>query len=185
MKTTRNLTSTLIPILMIGALGVIASQSRIAVAQDRTYMDGFDTEKRVLLEAQTGRSELLLNSESRGGSEAIISIERTRESSESIRKEQLPAKQKRIGAQQSPRAVVAQWLELHRTGKRDSASSLTTGSPKHRADVLLSSKRDTGVRVMRSLGNERVAAVVASSRDDARENPEVFLFWLVRRNDAW
>lgn len=97
--------------------------------------------------------------------------------------EQLPAAEKREA--QSPRAVVARWLELHRTGKRDEASALTTGAPNHRADVLLSSKRDTGVRVTRSLGNQRVAAVVTSSRDDDRDAQEVLLFWLVRRDGEW
>ena len=99
--------------------------------------------------------------------------------------EQLPAAEKREDVAQSPRAVVARWLELHRTGKRDEASALTTGSHNHRADVLLSSKRDTGVRVARSLGNQRVAAVVTSSRGDARDTREVLLFWLVRRDGAW
>ena len=100
-------------------------------------------------------------------------------------REPLPAAEKREDAAQSPRAVVARWLELHRTGKRDEALALTTGSPNHRADVLLSSKRDTGVRVARSLGNLRVAAVVTSSRNDARDTREVLLFWLVRRDGAW
>ena len=100
-------------------------------------------------------------------------------------REPLPAAEKREDAAQSPRAVVARWLELHRTGKRDQASALTTGSPNHRADVLLSSKRDTGVRVARSLGNERAAAVVTNSRGDARDAQEVLLFWLVRRDGAW
>ena len=99
--------------------------------------------------------------------------------------EQLPAAEKREDVAQSPRAVVARWLELHRTGKRDEASALTTGAPNHRADVLLSSKRDTGVRVTRSLGNQRVAAVVTSSRDDDRDAQEVLLFWLVRRDGEW
>ena len=85
----------------------------------------------------------------------------------------------------SPRAVVAHWLELHRTGKRDEASALTTGSDYHRAHVLLPSKRDTGVRVERSLGNQRAAAVVTSALDDARDGERVLLFWLVRRDGAW
>lgn len=85
----------------------------------------------------------------------------------------------------SPRAVVARWLELHRTGNRDEASALTTGSDYHRAHVLLPSKRDTGVRVERSLGNQRAAAVVTSALDDARDGERVLLFWLVRRDGAW
>ena len=99
--------------------------------------------------------------------------------------EQLPADEKREDVSQSPRAVVARWLELHRTGKRDEASALTTGSPDHRANVLLSSNRDTGVRVARSLANLRVAAVVTSSRNDAGDTREVLLFWLVRRDGEW
>ncbi len=58
-------------------------------------------------------------------------------------------------AAESPQAVAARWLELHRTGNRDEASALTTGSPDPRARYLLPSKRDTGVRVERSLGSER------------------------------
>ena len=88
-------------------------------------------------------------------------------------------------AAEGPRAVVARWLELHRTGKRDEASALTTGSDYHRAHVLLPSKRDTGVRVERSLGNQRAAAVVTSALDDARDGERVLLFWLVRRDGAW
>ena len=88
-------------------------------------------------------------------------------------------------AAEGPRAVVARWLELHRTGNRDEASALTTGSDYHRAHVLLPSKRDTGVRVERSLGNQRAAAVVTSALDDARDGERVLLFWLVRRDGAW
>ena len=88
-------------------------------------------------------------------------------------------------AAEGPRAVVARWLELHRTGNRDEASALTTGSDYHRAHVLLHSKRDTGVRVERSLGNQRAAAVVTSALDDARDGERVLLFWLVRRDGAW
>lgn len=98
--------------------------------------------------------------------------------------EQLPAAEKRENARQSPRAVVARWLELHRTGKRDEASALTTGSPNHRAHLLLSSNRDTGVRVTRSLSNLRVAAVVTSARN-VRDTREVLLFWLLRRDGVW
>jgi hypothetical protein len=86
---------------------------------------------------------------------------------------------------ESPQAVVARWLELHRTGKRAEASALTTGSHYHRADVLLPSSRDTGVRVERSLGNERAAAVVTNSLDDTGDGERVLLFWLVRRDGAW
>jgi hypothetical protein len=86
---------------------------------------------------------------------------------------------------EGPRAVVARWLELHRTSNRDEASALTTGSDYHRAHVLLPSKRDTGVRVERSLGNQRAAAVVTSELDDARDGERVLLFWLVRRDGAW
>ncbi len=81
----------------------------------------------------------------------------------------------------SPRAVVARWLELHRTGDRDEASALTTGSHRHH----LPSKRDTGVRVDRSLGNQRAAAVVTSSLEDSHDGKRVLLFWLVRRDGAW
>ena len=88
-------------------------------------------------------------------------------------------------AAEGPRAVVARWLELHRTGNRDAASALTTGSDYHRAHVLLPSKRDTGVHVERSLGNQRAAAVVTSALDDARDGERVLLFWLVRRDGAW
>ena len=88
-------------------------------------------------------------------------------------------------AAESPRAVVARWLELHRTGNRDEASALTTGSDYHRAQVLLPSKRDTGVRVERSLGNQRAAAVVTGPLDNARGRERVLLFWLVRRDGAW
>ena len=90
-----------------------------------------------------------------------------------------------IVAPESPRAVVARWLELHRTGNRDEASALTTGRDDHRADVLLPSKRDTGVRVARSLGNQRAAAVVTSALDEGRDDKRVLLFWLVRREGAW
>ena len=88
-------------------------------------------------------------------------------------------------AAESPRAVVARWLELHRTGKRDAAAALTTGSHYHRADVLLPSKRDMGVRVERSLGNQQAAAVVTNSLDDTRGGKRVLLFWLVRRDGIW
>lgn len=88
-------------------------------------------------------------------------------------------------ATEGPRAVVARWLELHRTGNRDEASTLTTESDYHRAHVLLPSRRDTGVRVERSLGNERAAAVVTTALDDARDGERVLLFWLVRRDGAW
>ncbi len=86
---------------------------------------------------------------------------------------------------EDPRAVVARWLELHRTGKRDDASALTTGTPNHRANVLLPSNRDTGVRVERSLGNERVAAVVTGALEDSRDGERVLLFWLIRRDGIW
>lgn len=88
-------------------------------------------------------------------------------------------------AAEGPRAVVARWLELHRTGNRDEASALTTGSDYHRAHVLLPFRRDTGVRVERSLGNQRVAGVVTSTLDHAGDGERVLLFWLVRRDGAW
>jgi len=88
-------------------------------------------------------------------------------------------------AAKSPRAVVALWLELHRTGKRDQASALTTGLPDHQANHLLPSKRDTGVRVNRSLGNQRAAAVTTSPLKDGRYSGKVLLFWLVRRDGGW
>ena len=84
-----------------------------------------------------------------------------------------------------PRATVARWLELHRTGNRGEASALTTGSDYHRAHALLPSNRDTGVRVARSLGNERAAAVVTSTLDDGRDGKRALLFWLVRRDGVW
>lgn len=62
---------------------------------------------------------------------------------------------------------------------------MTTGADHHRAHVLLPFKRDTGVRVERSLGNRQAAAVVASALNDAREGERVLLFWLVRRDGAW
>jgi hypothetical protein len=86
---------------------------------------------------------------------------------------------------ETPRAVVARWLQLHRMGNREEASVLTTGSPYHHADVLLPSKRDTGVRVARSLGNERAAAVVTTTLDNAGDGERVLLFWLVRRDGVW
>jgi hypothetical protein len=70
-------------------------------------------------------------------------------------------------------------------GNRDEASALTTGSDYHRAHVLLTSKRDTSVRIERSLGNERAAAVVTSALDDGRDGERVMLFWLVRGDGAW
>ena len=88
-------------------------------------------------------------------------------------------------AAEGPRAVVARWLEVHRTGNRNEASALTTGSDYHRAHVLLPSNRDTGVRVARSLGNQRAAAVVTSALDDDHDGKRVLLFWLVRRDGAW
>jgi hypothetical protein len=90
-----------------------------------------------------------------------------------------------VAAAESPRAVVTRWLELHRSGQRDEASALTTGSHDHRADVLLPSKRATGVRVERSLGNQRAAAVVTTALEDARDGQRVLLFWLVPRDGAW
>ena len=99
--------------------------------------------------------------------------------------EQLPAVVKREDSPQSPRAVVARWLELHRTGKRNEAAALTTRSPDHRAVVHLSSQRDASVRVARSLGNQRVAAVITSSRGEAYDAREVLLFWLVQRDGGW
>jgi len=84
---------------------------------------------------------------------------------------------------ESPAAVVAHWLELHRTGERGKASDLTTGSIDHRARYLLSSKRDTGVRVYQSLGNHRAAAVTTGAIKPGSET--VLLFWLIRRNDSW
>ena len=76
-------------------------------------------------------------------------------------------------ATEGPQAVVTRWLELHRMGNRDEASALTTGSDYHRAHVLLTSKRDTSVRIERSLGNERAAAVVTSALDDGRDGERV------------
>lgn len=86
---------------------------------------------------------------------------------------------------ETPRAVVARWLRLHRTGNSDEAAALTTGTYYHRAATLLPSKRDTGVRVARSLGNERAAAVVTTKLDDAGDDERVLLFWLVRRDGVW
>lgn len=86
---------------------------------------------------------------------------------------------------EDPRAVVARWLELHRTGKRDDASALTTGTLKNRASLLLPFNRDTGVRVERSLGNERVAAVITGALKDSRDGERVLLFWLIRRDGIW
>ena len=93
-------------------------------------------------------------------------------------------------AAESPRAVVARWLELHRTGDRDGASALTTGSRDHFANVLLPANRDTGVRVAQSLGNPRAAAVVSTAlkrgkKDAAEEGERVLLFWLVARDGVW
>lgn len=84
-----------------------------------------------------------------------------------------------------PQAVVARWLELHRTGKRDDAAALTTGTLNHRANFLLPFNRDTGVRVERSLGNERVAAAVTGALKDSRDGEPVLLFWLIRRDGIW
>lgn len=89
------------------------------------------------------------------------------------------------GAVKTPRAVVERWLELHRTGKRDDASMLTTGSRFHRADALLSPSRDEGVRVACAVDNGRAAAVVATRPDDANEGNQGLLFWLVRRDGDW
>lgn len=85
----------------------------------------------------------------------------------------------------TPRAIVSSWLELHRTGNRDEASALTTGSRFHRANVLLSPKRSEGVRIARSLGNGRAAAVVTTSPDKTGDGDQVLLFWLVRRDGVW
>jgi hypothetical protein len=41
------------------------------------------------------------------------------------------------------------------------------------------------VRVERSLGNERAAAVVTSSWENARDGERALLFWLVRRDGSW
>lgn len=86
---------------------------------------------------------------------------------------------------ETPRAVVVRWLRLHRTGNSDEAAALTTGTYCHRAATLLPSKRDTGVRVARSLGNERAAAVVTTKLDDSGDQERVLLFWLVRRDGVW
>ena len=83
------------------------------------------------------------------------------------------------------RAVVSRWLELYRTGKRDEASALTAGARNHRAYVYLPFNRDTGVRVERSLGNERVAAVVTGALKKSRDGERVLLFWLIRRDGIW
>ena len=85
----------------------------------------------------------------------------------------------------SPTAVVANWLELHRTGHRDEATALTTGRRDHRAGLLLPGNRDIGVRAARSLGNQRVAAVVTTGTGRAGDNQQVLLFWLVRRDGVW
>lgn len=90
-----------------------------------------------------------------------------------------------LDADAGPQAVVARWLELHRAGNRDEASALTTGTQDHRANVLLSSRRAADVRVERSLGNERAAAVVTNALDDSRDGERVLLFWLARRDGAW
>jgi len=84
---------------------------------------------------------------------------------------------------ETPRAVVAKWLELHRTGKRDAAALLARDTIDHRARYELSSKRDTGVRVARALGNEQVTAVVTTALPPERKR--VLLFWLQRDNRAW
>jgi len=86
---------------------------------------------------------------------------------------------------ETPSGIVARWLQLHRMGDRQKASALTTGSRYHYADVLLPSKRDTGVRVARSLGNERAAAVVTTKLDNVGDDERVLLFWLVRRDGVW
>lgn len=86
---------------------------------------------------------------------------------------------------ETPSGVVARWLQHHRIGDREKASALTTGSRNHYADVLLPSKRDTGVRVARSLGNERAAAVVTTKLDKVGDDERVLLFWLVRRDGVW
>ena len=86
---------------------------------------------------------------------------------------------------ETPSGVVARWLQHHQMGDREKASALTTGSRDHYADVLLPSKRDTGVRVARSLGNERAAAVVTTKLDHDDDDERVLLFWLVRRDGVW
>ena len=86
---------------------------------------------------------------------------------------------------ETPSGIVARWLTLHRMGDRQKASALTSGSRDHRADVLLPSKRDTGVRVARSLGNERAAAVVTTKLENDVDDERVLLFWLVRRDGVW
>ena len=86
---------------------------------------------------------------------------------------------------ETPSGIVARWLQLHRVGDRQKASALTGGSRDHRADVLLPWNRDTGVRVARSLGNERVAAVVTTKLDGVGDDERVLLFWLARRDGVW
>ncbi|MCA9174369.1 MAG: hypothetical protein KDB14_07780 [Planctomycetales bacterium] len=86
---------------------------------------------------------------------------------------------------EAPRAIVVRWLELHRTGKRDDAAALTTGTPKNRARLLLPFNRDTGVRVEQSLGNKQVAAVVTGALKETRDGEQVLLFWLIHRDGSW
>ena len=91
----------------------------------------------------------------------------------------------------SPKHVVARWLELHCAGKRDEAAGLTTGSPDHRAGYSLPTQRnavtdfETGVRAERSLGNDRVAAVITGPLNKKEQSEDVLLFWLVRTQGAW
>lgn len=86
---------------------------------------------------------------------------------------------------EGPRTIVARWLELHRTGNRNESSALTTGTDYHRAHFLLPFGRDTGVRVARSLGSQRVAAVVTSVLKEVDNGEQVLLFWLVQRDGVW
>lgn len=83
----------------------------------------------------------------------------------------------------SPRGVVTRWLELHRTGMRDAAARLTTGSVAHRAKYELRSTPKMTARVRQSLGSERVAAVITDAVNKGSE--DVALFWLAWRDDRW
>ena len=94
---------------------------------------------------------------------------------------------------EGPRAVVARWLQLYRTGNLKEASAMTAGALSHRARFHLPFNRDTGVRVERSLGNQRVAAVVTNALKGANNAPDakdpgdevVLLFWLLLRDGIW
>jgi hypothetical protein len=86
----------------------------------------------------------------------------------------------------SPRGVVASWLQLARSNKAREAEALTTKVNDLYVDAeRLKLPQPGDIRVQRSLGSASVAAVLSNTFEDDKGRQRRCLFWLMRRDGRW